>query len=472
MTRRLGLIVFGTLVALFCFWLGQALVPELYPGDRAAKVAGARPRAQPEAFWDEALSSPISKPSGAGAGLGSATSKAPSSPSGGPTPPHLARASIAPLVRQVKDSVVTIQSTKIERRFVQEGFGLFGFGLGRPRQREERIQGLGSGFIVDAEGTILTNNHVVAGADEVQVVLSNRQAFEAKVLGSDPSTDVAVVKILNPPRGLQTVQFGDSERLHVGDYVVAIGNPLGLGQTVTMGIVSAKNRVLDGKIGDVEERFQDFIQTDAAINQGNSGGPLFDFQGRVVGINSAILDPAKTMNVGFAIPINLARRIADQLVDSGKVVRGFLGIKSGAFSQETAQALGVDYVPGALITEVTRNSPADAGGLRPGDVVVEVNGRRIEEERGLPPVVASFPPGATLDIVYLRRGRKSRAKVKLAPPPKPKGRQVLGMWLRPLDRSTARKVGLDPGNGAEVVAVDLGGCQWLFASKGHHFGYR
>ncbi|HEY8924949.1 MAG TPA: trypsin-like peptidase domain-containing protein, partial [Polyangia bacterium] len=256
------------------------------------------------------------------------------SPTAGPATvdvpaPTQMRDSVAPLVDQVKASVVTILSTKIIRRMAREdpwsAMLREQFGLGGPQMTQERAQSLGSGFILDASGVVLTNNHVVAGADEVVVKLADERKLAARVVGSDPATDVAVVKIDQPPANLSAVTLGDSEKLRVGDYVLAIGNPLGLGQTVTMGIVSAKNRAIGEKLGDLDPRYQDFIQTDAAINQGNSGGPLFNFRGQVVGINSAIINPGVAMNVGFAIPINLARQIADQIRQTGTVARGYLG---------------------------------------------------------------------------------------------------------------------------------------------------
>ena len=240
--------------------------------------------------------------------------------------------SVAPLVDRVKGAVVTIQSTKYIQRFaVEDPWSQMlrrEFGMPQGRPTRERREALGSGFVVDRSGIILTNNHVVAGADEVVVKLADNRRFPARVLGSDPPTDVAVVRIEHPPADLQVVTLGDSDRVRVGDYVLAIGNPLGLGQTVTMGIVSAKNRVLGEKLGDVDPRFEDFIQTDAAINQGNSGGPLFNFRGEVIGINSAIINPGVAMNVGFAIPIDLARQVADQIRKAGRVARGYLGLSA------------------------------------------------------------------------------------------------------------------------------------------------
>jgi Do/DeqQ family serine protease len=320
---------------------------------------------------------------------------------------------VAPLVDRVKASVVTIQSTKVIPRVVNEDptmqYFRERFGLGQAPSRRETQRGLGSGFVVNKSGVILTNNHVVAGADEVWVQLSDERRFEARVVGSDPSTDVAVVKLTRPPGDLRPVQIGNSEQVRVGDYVLAIGNPLGLGQTVTMGIVSAKNRMLGGRI----TQYEDFIQTDAAINQGNSGGPLFNFKGEVIGINSAILNPAVAMNIGFAIPINLARQIAEQIQRSGKVARGYLGVGTEDMNPDKAARLGIPFEAGALVNVVNPGSPAAAAGLRSNDIITEVAGRRIENSAGLQQVVQSRAPRETVDVVYLRGGKRAVAKVQL-----------------------------------------------------------
>jgi len=382
-----------------------------------------------------------------------------------PLPPPVAVAeagSVAPLVDRVKGSVVTIQSTKIIRRvavddpwsrMLREQFGLGG----PPRATRERQEALGSGFIVDRSGLVLTNNHVVAGADEVLVKLSDNRQFAAKVLGSDPATDVAVVKLDKPPKDLQAANLGDSDKVRVGDYVLAIGNPLGLGQTVTMGIVSAKNRVIDEKLGDVDPRYEDFIQTDAAINQGNSGGPLFNFRGEVIAINSAIINPGIAMNVGFAIPINLARQIADQIRRSGKVARGYLGVGGEDFTLERAEEMHVPYAAGALINVVGRGTPAESAGLRPNDVIIEFGGKAIESYRRLTSAVALLRPGEKVKVALLRQGRRADLVVTLGA----QGNEVqtgastfLGVELRQLDRHEAEAVGLRPGDGLAVTAVD------------------
>ena len=362
------------------------------------------------------------------------------------------------MVDRVKGAVVTIQSTKLIRRFaVEDPWSRLmreQFGFPAPRPTQEKQEGLGSGFVVDRSGIILTNNHVVAGADEVVVRLSDDRRFAARVLGSDPPTDVAVIRLDKPPADLQTVTLGDSERVRVGDYVLAIGNPLGLGQTVTMGIVSAKNRMLGEKLGDIDPRFEDFIQTDAAINQGNSGGPLFNFRGEVIGINAAILNPGLAMNIGFAIPINLARQIADQIRKSGRVARGSLGLAGEDFTRELAEEWRQPYTPGALVNSVSRGSPAAAAGLRPNDVVVEIGGRAVDGYRRLVATVGLLRPGEKVKVVYLRQGRRLEAVVTLGAPGGASGEMLLGMELRPLDGREAAALGLAAGQGLAVAAID------------------
>jgi serine protease Do len=382
-----------------------------------------------------------------------------------PAPPPGATAgtepgTVAPLVDRVKGAVVTIQSTKFIRRFaVEDGWSRMlreQLGLPQPRTTRERQEALGSGFIVDKGGIILTNNHVVAGADEVLVKLADNRQFTARVLGSDPPTDVAVIRLDRPPRDLQAVTLGDSDRVRVGDYVLAIGNPLGLGQTVTMGIVSAKNRVIGEKLGDIDPRYEDFIQTDAAINQGNSGGPLFNFRGEVIAINSAIINPGLAMNVGFAIPINLARQIAEQIRRSGRVARGYLGLGGEDFTAERAEEMHVAFTPGALVNVVGRGSPAEAAGLRPNDVIVEFAGKAIESYQRLPAAVALLRPGEKAKIVFFRQGRRMEAVVTLGAAGKVEVGEssLLGVQLRQLEANESAALGLRSGEGLAVIAVD------------------
>src|SRR5499427_10687123 len=371
--------------------------------------------------------------------------------------PGVEPGSVAPLVDRVKGAVVTIQSTKFIRRFaVEDPWSRMlreQFGMPAPRATREKQEALGSGFIVDRSGIVLTNNHVVAGADEVIVRLPDNRHFTARVLGSDPPTDVAVVRLDKPPADLQTVSLGDSDRVRVGDYVLAIGNPLGLGQTVTMGIVSAKNRVIGEKLGDIDPRYEDFIQTDAAINQGNSGGPLFNFRGEVIGINAAIINPGVAMNVGFAIPINVARRIAEQIRKSGRVARGYLGVSGEDFTPERAAEMRVPYAAGALINAVGRGTPAAAAGLRPNDVVVECGGQPIDGYRRLIATIALLRPGEKAKLVLSRQGTRVETTVTLGAPGGG-GEAVLGVELRALDPRESASLGLAAGEGLAVMSVD------------------
>ncbi|MDZ4694829.1 MAG: trypsin-like peptidase domain-containing protein [Deltaproteobacteria bacterium] len=367
------------------------------------------------------------------------------------------RGSIAPLVERVEHAVVAIQSTKIIRRvvrepplmeYLRERMG------GRAPTREDVQRGLGSGFIINPTGVVLTNNHVVAGADEVEVLLDDGRKLAALVVGSDPTNDVAVVKIIKPPTDLRAANLGNSDAVRVGDYVVAIGNPLGLGKTVTMGIVSAKHRSLGTSLGDVPEQYQDFIQTDAAINQGNSGGPLFDFSGRVIGVNSAILNPAVAMNVGFAIPINLAMQIAGQLQRSGRVSRGFLGVQTEDLSHDNASALGTTQKTGSFVASVVPGSPAAKAGIRAGDVLTEIGGRKLDRKNALAQAVATLLPGAPLVLKGIRGAQTFEVKVVLDERASGVEMRVLDIVVTPLSANEARDVGLNNGQGVRVVYVN------------------
>ena len=381
-------------------------------------------------------------------------------------PPPVASAeqgSVAPLVDRVKGAVVTIQSTKIIRRvavedpwsrMLREQFGLGG----APRSTRERQEALGSGFIVDRSGLVLTNNHVVAGADEVLVKLADNRQFAAKVLGSDPATDVAVVKLDKPPKDLQAVTLGDSEKVRVGDYVLAIGNPLGLGQTVTMGIVSAKNRVIGERLGDIDPRYEDFIQTDAAINQGNSGGPLFNFRGEVIAINSAIINPGVAMNVGFAIPINLARQIADQIRRRARSRAATWASAAKTSRSSAPRRCTCPSSPGALINVVGRGTPAEAAGLRSNDVIIEFAGKPIESYRRLHGGGRAAAPRGKGQDGAAAAGEARPSSVVVLGGQGGEGRPVRApSWasqLRQLDGRESQALGLHGGDGLAVTAVD------------------
>lgn len=280
---------------------------------------------------------------------------------------------------------------------------LFGGGPRSPQfqiPREQKRAGLGSGFIISEDGYIVTNNHVVDGADDVRVKLSDDREFAAKVVGTDPRTDVALVKI--DEDGLVPVSFGDSKNLEIGEWVLAIGSPFGLDQTVTAGIVSATGR---GNVGIVD--YGDFIQTDAAINPGNSGGPLVNLRGEVVGMNTAIFSRSGgSMGIGFAIPIDLIRRIETSLREEGHVVRGYLGVYIQDLTEGLAKSFGKEDTKGALVGRVLEGAPADKAGLEEGDIVLGVGGHEVENSDDLRNYVAGLRPGTKVDLDVLRNGKR------------------------------------------------------------------
>ncbi|HWF38676.1 MAG TPA: Do family serine endopeptidase [Candidatus Acidoferrales bacterium] len=273
----------------------------------------------------------------------------------------------------------------------------------------ERQYSLGSGVIVNSNGYILTNNHVVSGATDVEVFTQERQRFKAKVIGTDPNTDIAVLKI--DDTGMTTLTLGDSSRLKVGDLVFAIGDPFGVGETATSGIVSATGRALGGTI----EHYEDFIQTDSAINPGNSGGALIDAHGNLIGINTAIISGGGGGNqgIGFAIPIAMARNVMEQIVDHGKVIRGYLGVTIQAVSPEMADAFGLTRGGGALIGDVTPNSPAAKAGIERGDIVLELNGQAVNGPDDLSVRISEMAPGATVHLKIFRNGQNRDVDVTL-----------------------------------------------------------
>jgi len=313
----------------------------------------------------------------------------------------------APIVKRAMPAVVNISSSKVVKDQPQQGLfddpffrQFFGGRIPQQQPRSERATSLGSGVVVSADGYILTNNHVVDGATEVKVSFANKEEYPAKVVGTDKYTDVAVIKINKT--GLTTLPFADSAHAEVGDVVLAIGEPFGLGQTVTMGIISAK-----GRAGLGIERFEDFIQTDAAINRGNSGGALIDTRGNLVGINTAILsgETGGNQGIGFAIPANLARNIMDQIMSKGKVTRGFLGITPQELTPEMAKAFGVPNTHGVAVATVVADSPASKAGLKVGDVITAVNGTPAEDVNSFRLQVAGFAPGTTIHLKIDRSGQ-------------------------------------------------------------------
>ncbi|TVR52870.1 MAG: DegQ family serine endoprotease [Puniceicoccaceae bacterium] len=323
--------------------------------------------------------------------------------------------SYADALERVRPAVVSIYSTRTVRQrssgfpFNDPFFDHF-FGR-RPQQERERIQrGLGSGVIVSDDGYILTNNHVIDGADEIRVALADNREVQATLVGSDPMTDVAVLKI--EVDEMPTAVLGDSDGLRVGDIAFAVGNPLGVGQTVTMGIISATGRSQMGILG--RDGYENFIQTDAAINRGNSGGALVDAHGRVIGINTAIISTSQgNIGIGFAIPINLAYNVMQSLIESGRVVRGFLGVGIQDLDPDLAEGLGIAGRRGALVTSVNPDSPAEEAGVQQGDVIVAVNNRRVESTSDLRLTISQIPPDSVVTLRVIRRGEPLEVEARL-----------------------------------------------------------
>ncbi|PJB71903.1 MAG: serine protease [Alphaproteobacteria bacterium CG_4_9_14_3_um_filter_47_13] len=279
---------------------------------------------------------------------------------------------------------------------------------------------LGSGFVIDAEnGYIITNNHVVKDSDDVRVTFSDDVTVEAEILGRDEKTDLAVLKVVTNHK-MTAVQFGDSSKLRVGHWVLAIGNPFGLGGSVTAGIVSAQQRNINAG------PYDDFIQTDASINRGNSGGPMFNINGEVIGINTAIFSPSGgSVGIGFAIPSNLAKPVINQLIEFGHTRRGWLGVRIQSVTEEIAESLGLDKERGALVASITETGPAQKAGLESGDIILEFNGKPIKEMRDLPRLVAETPIGQKVEMTYWRDGKERKAHVEVGELEKAEGNGLL-----------------------------------------------
>lgn len=322
--------------------------------------------------------------------------------------------SFAPLVKATRPAVVSIKTTGSARQnpqidpqmreFMERFFGREFGQNGQPRGR--RPQGIGSGFIVNANGTIVTNNHVIEGGEDITVVLSDGEELSATLIGSDPKTDLAVLRVQSG-RSLPTVPWGNSDRVEVGDWAIAIGNPFGLGGTVTAGIVSARGR--DIRSGP----YDDFLQVDTSINRGNSGGPLFDQTGNVIGVNTAIFSPTGgNVGIGFAIPANHAREVVADLIQNGSVERGWLGVSIQPVTDEIAAAIGMDEPKGALIADVVDGGPAEDGGLRRGDVILSFGATVIDTVRDLTRSVADTDPGTRTQVRVLRKGSEQTLSIR------------------------------------------------------------
>jgi serine protease Do len=364
----------------------------------------------------------------------------------------------AKAIRPSLVSITSLSSAEPEGSGNDNPLDFFFRGSPRPEGKQLR-RGMGSGVIVDGNGSILTNNHVVANADTLKVTLSDDREFVAKVVGTDPKTDVAVVRI-DPGRAhLQSATMGDSDRVQVGEWVMAAGCPFGLRQTVSAGIVSAVGR---GNMGITE--YEDFIQTDAAVNPGNSGGPLVDLSGRVVGINTAIASPSGGNNgVGFAVPISMAKIVMDQLLRSGKVVRGYLGVSIGDVTPELARSFDYDGTGGVLVQEVSPASPAARAGLKAGDIIVSRDGKPVVNAASFRNAIADTPPGTMVTIEFWRDGKMQTRQLKLGElpgtertdePAAPEEHARWGLQLSDLTPELQQRLKSSSKQGAVVIAVD------------------
>lgn len=392
-------------------------------------------------------------------------------PAGSPLVSGGAAVSYADLVSRVAPAVVTIRSERRVRAPQQHPFfddpffrEFFGDRFGGMQPREQIERGLGSGVIVTQDGYLLTNHHVIDGAEEIKVELTNNRVYDAKVVGTDPRSDLAVLRI--NAAGLPLLALGDSDRVRVGDVVLAIGNPLGVGQTVTAGIISAKGRTT----GLSDGSFESFLQTDAPINRGNSGGALVNTAGELIGINSQILSPTGgNIGIGFAIPANMARSVADQLMKQGKVRRGRLGASIQPVTSDIAQSLGLKDVRGVIISSIEPGSPAERAGLKQGDIITAFNGKEVSDSNSLRNLVASTAPGTEVTLTILRDGREQQVRATLGELSNQvnqnqrggegnSGEGQYGMSLTPLTPEIAAQLGLPrDAQGLAVSAVDPAG---------------
>ncbi len=386
--------------------------------------------------------------------------------------------SFANLVKAVQPAVVNIATTARaeaavipEFRFPEgspfERYFRDFFGHGFPGQPEmgpgPKARALGSGFIIDPDGYVVTNNHVIDRAEEITITVNGGDHYPAKIIGRDPKTDLAVLKI-DADRPLPYVEFGDSDTAQVGDWVIAVGNPFGLGGSVSAGIISARGR-------DIQSGpFDDYLQIDAPINRGNSGGPLFDRDGKVIGINTAIFSPSGgNVGIGFAIPSTMAKTIVEQLKESGQVQRGFLGVQIQEVTEEIAQSLDLDEAKGALIASVEPNGPAEEAGLKTGDLILEFNGQKVDRLKDLPRLVAAAKAGEKAEVRVLRDGKERSVKVQVgrmpgddmtamkSPESKNSDQAKLGVTLAPLTAEYRQRLRLpDDAEGVVIVDVERG----------------
>ncbi len=399
-----------------------------------------------------------------------------------PAPVSAARGpgEISDVADQVVDAVVNISATTTEqvRSFKAPGDSqntpfddLFDDFFNRKRQgqgdvptppRMRKSNSLGSGFVIDPSGVVVTNNHVVGEATDIEVIFTDGSKLKAEVVGKDPKIDLAVLRV-KTDKPLKSVKFGDSEKMRIGQWVMAVGNPFGLGGSVTAGIISARHRNIDSG------SYDDYLQTDAAINRGNSGGPLFNLEGEVIGINTAILSPTGgSIGIGFAIPSNLARPALDQLTQFGEVRRGWLGVQIQNVDESIAETLGLGKARGALVAGVDDRGPAKPAGIKKGDVIVKFNGDDVKESRDLPRMVAATPVGKLVEVVVIRDGKETPINVTLGrlqddkvaaltPPQNDTTalKKALGLDLSPLTEDLRHRYNIKDGiKGAVITGVD------------------
>ena len=399
-------------------------------------------------------------------------------------PAVLAPDTFANLAKQVSGAVVNISAEKIVKNQMRE---MFKEGAKRPKQgpapempfgpegpfrdfrdffdkffgdmpKSYKARSLGSGFIIDAKGYVVTNNHVVEGADKIKIILVGGKEYQATVKGRDPKTDLALIQIVKPPADLPFLKLGDSDAIQVGDWVLAVGNPFGLGHTVTQGIISAKGRVIGAG------PYDNFLQTDASINPGNSGGPLLNLKGEVIGINTAIL--ASGQGIGFATPSAIAKTVIPQLESKGKVVRGMIGVQVQNVTPELAKSFGMSEARGALVAEVNPGSPADKAGIHQGDIIVDFNGTPIHEMNELPRMVAGLAPGSKATLKVLRDGKEKTLNLTVVELTDEKQAQTkeegvaektpLGLEVQNLTPALAQQFRLRDNQGVVVVQVESG----------------
>ena len=400
--------------------------------------------------------------------------------------------SLADLAAQIGDTVVNISATQtmdekhagaspqmepgtpfddlFEEFFRRRQQGKGGPDQESPPPHERRSNSLGSGFVIDPSGIIITNNHVIADANDVTVIFTNGQKLKAEVIGKDSKVDVAVLRV-KPDKPLKAAKFGDSDKMRVGDWVVAVGNPFGLGGTVTAGIISARNRNIDSG------PYDNYFQTDAAINKGNSGGPLFNMDGEVIGINTAILSPSGgSIGIGFSTPSATVEPVIEQLQKFGETRRGWLGVRIQNVDDTIAESLNLGSVRGALVAGTDDNGPAKAGGLLAGDVILKFDGVEIKESHDLPKIVASAPVGKDVEVVLLRQGKEITKTIKLGrlednekqkaeqtakaddeekPPATGAVVKALGMAFTSLDDGARQKYAIKPGVASGVVVTNV-----------------